>query len=146
VPDPPGDAGRVPERPPVTAPIPVPARPARSVRAAGLVLTSEVVRGTDRVGLAGELTAATAPLLDAETVEVCRVADGPVPDLLLDLTDVTYLDVMGVAALRRAHYRAVLVRGLRVGLPVSPRPGRMLALAVDRGWLSPLFRPGVPIL
>ncbi|HEY6745826.1 MAG TPA: hypothetical protein VI357_08905 [Mycobacteriales bacterium] len=48
-----------------------------------------------------------------------------------------------VAALRRAYYRAVVLGGLRIGLPVAAEPGRLLDLAVDNGWLPPVFHPGI---
>lgn len=113
----------------------------RCTRATGFVLTYRSAGGTDRISVAGELDAATAGLLDAETVDGCR----PGADLVLDLTELTFLDVMGVAALRRVHYRAELQGRLRLGLPVAGEPGRMLALATDHGWLPPTFRPGVPV-
>ncbi len=113
----------------------------RYVHASGFVLTCRSAGDTDRISLAGELTALTAGLLDAETIEGCR----PGVELVLDLTEVTFLDMMGVAALRRTHYRAALQGGLRLGLPVAGGPGRMLALATDHGWLPPTFRPGVPV-
>jgi hypothetical protein len=114
----------------------------RYVHATGFVLSYRSLGDTDRICVAGELTAATAGLLDAETGEGRRTGAG----LLLDLTGVTVLDVMGVAALRRANYRAMLLGGgLRLGLPVAGGPSRMLALAIDYGWLPPIFRPGVPV-
>jgi anti-sigma B factor antagonist len=113
----------------------------RRIHATGFVLTYRSIGDTDRISVAGELNATTAGLLDAETAEGCR----PGAELVLDLTAVTFLDVMGVAALRRAHYRAALQGGLRLGLPVAGEPGRLLALGVDHGWLPPTFRPGVPV-
>lgn len=113
----------------------------RYVHTTGFVLAYRSVGDTDRISVGGELTATTAGLLDAETVDGFR----PGADLVLDLTEVTFLDVMGVAALRRAHYRAVLQGGLRLGLPVAGGPSRMLALGVDHGWLPSTFRPGVPV-
>lgn len=121
----------------------------RYVRTAGFVLTTRIDHGAghdaDRIEIAGELTAATAGLLDAETVRVCGSPAGPGFDLVLDLTEVTFLDVMGVAALRRTHLRAVLQGALRIGLPVTAEPGRLLELAVDNGWLPPVFHPGMTV-
>jgi anti-anti-sigma regulatory factor len=114
----------------------------RHVHATGFKLTYRSVRDTDRISIVGELNATTAKLLDAETAGGCR----PGADLVLDLTGVTFLDVMGVAALRRVHYRAVLQGGLRLGLPIAGGPSRMLALATDHEWLPPTFRPGPPVL
>jgi hypothetical protein len=132
-------------------PGPLPYRPLRTtaneggtsryVHATGFVLAYRSLVGAARISVAGELTAATAGLLDAETVEACRTGG----ELVLDLTELTFLDVMGVAALRRAHYRAAMLGGLRLGLPVAGGPNRMLAMAIDYGWLPPTFRPGMPV-
>lgn len=119
-------------------------RPPRCVRAAGFVLVSRCVRGADRVELGGELTMATAGLLDAELVVLA--AAPAAQDLVLDLTDVTFLDVMGVPSLRRADDLARSRGGMRLGLPVADEPRRLLALATDRGWLPPEFRPATPTL
>lgn len=110
------------------------------------MLTIRAAGGADRIDVAGELTADTTALLDIETVEVCRSPAGPGPDFLLDLTEVTFLDVAGVAGLRRAHGRAVLRGGLRLGLPVAAGPSRLLGLAVEQGWLPPVFHPAVPVV
>jgi hypothetical protein len=117
----------------------------RYVRTTGFVLTARVDGDADRIEIAGELTAVSAGLLDAETVRVCRSPAGPDLDLVLDLTQVTFLDVMGVAALRRTHYRAALRGRLRIGLPIAAEPGRLLDLAVDNGWLPPAFHPGITV-
>jgi STAS domain len=119
-------------------------RPVRCVRAPGFVLTSRAVRDADRVTVAGELVAATAGLLDDEIVELCRFQGPAGLDLVLDLTEVDVLDVLGVAALRRVHHRMQLQGRLRLGLPVAVGPGRLLALAIDCGWLPPRFGVGLP--
>lgn len=116
-------------------------RPAGCVRLAGSVLTFETQRDTDRIGIAGELAGATALLLDVQTIEVCRLRCRTTVDLVLDLTQVTFLDATGVATLRRVHDRALLQGRLRLGLPVATTPSRLLAFAVDFGLLPPMFGP-----
>ena len=132
---------------------PVPSHPAtpsgrapRQVRSAGLVLTIRAAAGVDRIDVAGELSVETVALLDAETVEVCRSTTDSELDLVLDLTGVTFLDVAGVAGLRRAYCRAVLLGAVRLGLPIASGPSRLMDLAVGQGWLPPAFRPGVPVV
>jgi STAS domain len=151
--DAPDQPGRVPYRrtPPTTQAAQTPAaqtpparRPTRYVRTTGFVLISEAVRDADRISIAGELTVGTAALLDAETVDLCRDPGRGAVDLVLDLTEVTFLDVMGVAALRRVHYRVLLRGELRLGLPVAAGPRRLLALAFDHGWLPLEFCPSTP--
>jgi ABC-type transporter Mla MlaB component len=116
----------------------------RLVRASAFVLMSQPVRDAHRIAIAGELAVETAALLDAETVSVCGQREGTGLDLLLDLTEVTFLDMMGVAALRRVHYRALLQGRLRLGLPVAAGPSRLLDIAVEQGWLPPVFGPETP--
>jgi ABC-type transporter Mla MlaB component len=105
------------------------------------VLTLQTERGTDRISIAGELAGATALLLDVETIGVCRLRSGTAVDLVLDLTEVTFLDATGVATLRRVHDRALLQGRLRLGLPVATTPSRLLAFAVDFGLLPRVFGP-----
>lgn len=138
------DAGDQPVPPGPTHPASSSGRVPRQVRSAGLVLTIRAAAGVDRIDVAGELSVETAALLDAESVEVCRSPPARL-DLVLDLTGITFLDVAGVAGLRRAHCRAVLVGGVRLGLPVASGPSRLMDLAVGQGWLPPAFRPGVPV-
>jgi anti-anti-sigma factor len=115
-------------------------QPVRSVWAPGFVLTSQAARDTAEITVAGELTMVSAVLLDAEMAHLY----GPetARDLVLDLTDVTFLDVMGLASLRRVHERALQHGRLRIGLPASGGPRRLLALAVEHGWISSVFDPG----
>lgn len=140
------DAGDQPVPPVPTQPATPSNRGPRQVRSAGLVLTVRAAAGVDRIDVAGELSVETAALLDAETVEVCPLPADSRLDLVLDLTEITFLDVAGVAGLRRAHYRAVLRGGVRLGLPVASGPSRLIDLAVGQGWLPPAFRPGVPVV
>lgn len=116
-------------------------RPDGCVRLDGFVLTSRIVHGTDRISVAGELAEGTASFLEVETIEICRLRTRTTIDLVLDLTEVTFLDATGVATLRRVHDRVLLQGGLRLGLPVANTPGRLLAFAVDFGLLPPIFGP-----
>lgn len=118
--------------------------PPRCVRVPGFVLISRSVRGVDRVELAGELTMATAGLLDTELILLQHRPAAP--NLLLDLTDVTVLDVMGVQSLRRADELARCRGGMRLGLPIAQVPRQLLGLATEHGWLPPAFRPATPTL
>jgi hypothetical protein len=84
---------------------------------------------------------ATTGLLDAELASL--YGSGPAAgDLVLDLTAITFLDVMGVMALRRALDQVQPAGRLRLGLPVANGPRRLLSVAVDLGWLPPVFGPG----
>jgi hypothetical protein len=117
------------------------ARPAPSP---GLAVVASTVRGVHRIDVSGELDLATVGQLEAAAARPrrrpWRRAD---LGMVLDLTGVTFVDVVGVAALGRIHRQA---RGpLRVGMPVGPGPRRMLAVAVDSGWLAPAFRPDDPM-
>jgi hypothetical protein len=129
---------------PARPPVPPTPPPVRSVRAPGFVLTAETGAGVDRISVAGDLTMATAAILDAEVGGLH--GDGSrrtVRDLVLDLTDVTFLDVMGVAALRRIHEEP-RPAGIRLGLPIAEDPRRLIGLAIERGWLPSAFRPTMP--
>jgi anti-anti-sigma regulatory factor len=143
--DPPGPVpdGRDPSRVGGAADPPT-AEPVRCIRLFGFVLTAQAERDTVRITIAGDLAAGTALLVDIESIEVCRLRGESVVDLVLDLTAVTFLDATGVATLRRVHDRTVLQGRLRLGLPVAPRPSRLLAVAVDFGLLPPVFRPSPP--
>jgi hypothetical protein len=121
-------------------------RPASCIRLAGFLLTSWSEGGMERISIAGELAGTTALLLEVETLELCRLRGGTTIDLVLDLTEVTFLDATGVTTLRRVSDRALLQGRLRLGLPVADRPSRMLALAVNVGLLPPVFGPHTPIL
>jgi hypothetical protein len=129
---------------PLSRPAPEPGVPssARRVQAPGFLLTCRAVRGGDRIGIAGELTMATAGLLEAEVARLYGRGTGRA--LVLDLTGVTFLDVMGVASLRRIHEQSLGRGGIRLGLPVAENPRWLIALALDRGWLPSAFRSGRP--
>jgi ABC-type transporter Mla MlaB component len=147
MPDAPDESGRFPLRRtrPATAPGGT-TQKVRIVRAPGFVLTSRAGRDVAHLTVSGELTMVTATLLDAELAHLYGPDDGTpdLQDLLVDLTDVTFLDVMGLASLRRVQERAVRQGRVRLGLPASTRPRRLLTLAVDSGWIPDVFLPGSP--
>ena len=110
-----------------------------------LYLLSTVADGRRRVAVGGELDLATTPLLDAAVAEALRVGSAvpPAPSrFLLDLADVSFLDVSAVAALDRIE-ELVRRRGekLSVVAPVAAGPRRLLLFAVVAEWLSPAFKP-----
>lgn len=129
-----------------TTPADTDLRPAKYRLAPGLVVASSHRRGTSRIDVDGELDLATVGLLDDALAEVCRQTPGrrSVPDLVLDLTDVTFLDAIGITSLHRIQELAHRHGQLRVDFPAHPGPRRLLLLAVDQGWLPPLFRPDSP--
>lgn len=121
-------------------------RPATYRRAPGLVVASSHSPGTSRIDVDGELDLATVGLLDQALAEVCQQATRrkTAPDLVLDLTDVTFLDAIAITALYRIQELARRHGQVRVGFPAHPGPRRLLFFAVDHGWLPPLFRPDSP--
>lgn len=114
--------------------------------APGLVVTSSYNRGTYRIDVDGELDLATVGLLDAAVDGAYQPKPWRrnVPDLVLDLTDVTFLDAVALASLLRVDELGQRHGKLRIGIPAHPGPRRLLALAVDHDWLPPVFRPGSP--
>jgi anti-anti-sigma factor len=121
-------------------------RPATYRRAPGLVVASSHSRGTSRIDVDGELHLATVGLLDQALAEIRQQTTRPktVPDLVLDLTDVTFLDAIAITALYRIQELARRHGQVRVGFPAHPGPRRLLLFAVDHGWLPRLFRPDSP--
>lgn len=118
----------------------------RRTRAPGLVVASSQVRGSHLVDVDGQLNLATVGLLDAAMARIypTRRWRRAANDLVLDLTDVTFLDVIGVGALRRAHDLARARGKLRIGTPAHPGTRRLLLAAVEHGWLDQVFRPYDP--
>jgi hypothetical protein len=96
--------------------------------------------------MTGEFSMVTTGLLDSAVATVYRrrIPGRPARGLVLDLTEVTFLDVMGVRSLQRAYERADRSGGVRVGLPVGAGPRRLIEIAVDHGWLSSAFCPSIP--
>jgi anti-anti-sigma factor len=101
------------------------------------VVTSAAGAELLRVTARGELDLVTVPVLDLAVREIYWLASGPRPGrFLLDLGGVTFLDVCGVRALGRID-RLVRDDGSRLDItgPTACGPRRLLALAVDFGWL-----------
>jgi anti-anti-sigma factor len=123
-------------------------RTAKYRLAPGLVVASSYSGGTARIDVDGELDLATVGLLDEALAEVYQQRHGrrTVPDLVLDLTDVTFLDGIAIMSLHRIKELAHRDGQLRVGFPAHPGPRRLLLLAVDQGWLPLLSRPDGPSL
>lgn len=98
------------------------------------------------VSVTGEIDIATTALLDSAVTESCSVAARTGlrsrSVFLLNLADVTFLDASGLQALAEAQQQAE-ANGykVRAAAPIAPGPRRVLRLAVDRGWLDPLYRP-----
>jgi anti-anti-sigma regulatory factor len=115
----------------------------RASQGCAVPIVSGDLRG---VTVSGEIDAATTSLLDSAVVESCSVAVGTGlwsrPVFLLNLADVTFLDASGLGALATTQVRAEAAGYRpRAAAPIAPGPRRVLRLAVDQGWLDPLFRP-----
>jgi anti-anti-sigma regulatory factor len=110
--------------------------------ASAVPIVSGDLRG---VTVTGEIDMATTSLLDSAVAESCSAAGTGLRSrsvFLLNLADVTFLDGSGVRALAEAQEHAEATGyQVRAAPPMSPGPRRLLRLAVDRGWLDPLFRP-----
>ena len=78
---------------------------------------------TSRLQLSGELDLATAPAL-AEQIED-RIAEPTVAQLVVDLTEVSFLDSSGINALIRGHLKA---RDAGKSLTVTGAAGRVRAV------------------
>lgn len=98
------------------------------------------------MAVAGELDAATVPLLVPTIAEVYRWAGARTTStavaFLLDLSAVSFLDGTGLRGLAGVHDEVLdHADRLHVACPADPGPRRLLHLAVDRGWLEPEFDP-----
>jgi anti-anti-sigma regulatory factor len=105
------------------------------------------IGGLRGITVRGSLDLSTVALLDAVVGETYVPASVPsvlAGVFLLDLAEVTFLDSVGIAALRRAH-RVIRDRQeeLRVVGPTGSGPRMLLALAASRDWLDPVFGPPV---
>ena len=87
----------------------------------------------------GELDIATTPLL-ASAFANRQPGTGPGSSFLLELHDLTFLDVAGLRALSDIEIQ-ITDHGerLRVSAPTSPTANWMLWFAVARGWIAPVF-------
>ena len=92
------------------------------------------------VCVGGELDIETVPRLLSGLAEFFRreaaVRGGGPPQLVLDLNDVTFLDVSALHALDEVRVRAERC-GWRFSIvpPVARGPSRLLMLAAERSWL-----------
>ena len=131
---------------PRTAAVTRPAGHLSRLTSPGLVVVASYGRGAYRIDVDGEVDLATVGLLDAavDGAHQLKPWRGTVPDLVLDLTDVTFLDAVALNSLYRVDELGQRHGKLRIGVPADSGPRRLLALAVDHGWLSEVFRPGCP--
>jgi anti-sigma B factor antagonist len=94
-----------------------------------LALSDELVDGVRVVRCVGEIDMASAPAL-RERISRLQI-DGP-PRLVLDLSDVTFIDSLGLGALIGAHKRARVLRGSLVMVPGAAARRVLVATALDR--------------
>ena len=111
--------------------------------ASAVPIVSGDLRG---VTVTGEIDVATTLLLDLAVAESCSAAAANGPRtrsvFLLNLADVTFLDASGLRALTEAQEHAEAGGyEVRVATPIASGPRRLLRLAVEHGWLDPLYRP-----
>jgi anti-anti-sigma factor len=93
--------------------------------------------GTHRVSLRGELDIASVPTL--ESVFDSPAADAG-PTLVLDLRELTFVDLAGIRSLGQLHARmSTADQPARVAPSESVHVRRMLQLAVVNGWLPDSF-------
>jgi anti-sigma B factor antagonist len=94
-----------------------------------LAVTDELVGATRVVRCVGEIDVATVPVL-RDRLSRLQV-DGP-PHLVVDLTEVTFIDSLGLGALIGAHKRARVLRGSLVVVPSDAARRVLSATALDR--------------
>ena len=123
-------------------------RPTVATSGPGLALVSSHTGGLYRIVVDGELDLATVGLLESAVASAygSTLRRRSPSELVLDLTDVTFLDVIAITSLGRIHDLSQSRGRFRVGIPAHRGPRRMLSLAVDYGWIAPLFRPDGPYL
>ncbi len=98
-----------------------------------------MVAAGQTLGIRGELDIATVPLLAAAFADR-RPVGGPGSSFLLDLHDLTFLDVAGLRALSDVEME-ITEHGerLQVNPPTSPAADWMLRFAAAHGWIAPVF-------
>jgi ABC-type transporter Mla MlaB component len=105
-----------------------------------------VIVGARRLVVRGELDIATVPPL-ATAFADHPPAPAPGDIMVLDLHDMTFVDITGVRALSEIHAQAAdLGYQLRVHPPSEGFPLRTLQYAVRARWLPPLFADVAPWL
>lgn len=106
---------------------------------APFAVTIEDLRGAIRVRVVGELDAWTGPVLSGALRGLHHHAGVPVqrqPDVVLDLSLLSFLDTGGVTALTDGRL-ALLAAGRHLRLVgAQPHIGRLLTYAADAGWLA----------
>jgi anti-sigma B factor antagonist len=94
-----------------------------------LTVSDEVVGDTRVVRCSGEIDMATVPTLREE---ISRLQiDGP-PRLVVDLTEITFIDSLGLGALVGAHKRARVLQGSLAIIPSAATQRVLTATALDR--------------
>jgi anti-sigma B factor antagonist len=94
-----------------------------------LAVNDELVGETRVVRCVGEIDMASAPAL-RERISSLQI-DGP-PNLVLDLTGVTFIDSLGLGALIGAHKRARVLQGSLRMVPGDAARRVLAATALDR--------------
>jgi anti-anti-sigma regulatory factor len=102
-----------------------------------------LIAGGRGVVVRGELDLATVPLLAAAFADHQAAVTAPRRAMLLDLHDMTFIDITGVRALSEIRTQAGdLGYHLRVDLPSDAFTLWTLKFAVQSGWLQPVFADG----
>ena len=73
-----------------------------------LTLTTETTGNQGVVSVKGELDAYTAPAIEEQ---ISRLVDGGITDIVLDLSETSFLDSSGLRAILTAHRRLERDRG-----------------------------------
>jgi anti-sigma B factor antagonist len=94
-----------------------------------LGVSDELVGDVRVVRCVGEIDMATAPAL-RERISRLQI-DGP-PHLVVDLSEVTFIDSLGLGALIGAHKRARVLRGSLIIVPGAAARRVLAATALDR--------------
>ena len=94
-----------------------------------LAITDELVGQTRVVRCVGEIDMATVPRLRDRVVNL--QIDGP-PHVVVDLTEVTFIDSLGLGALIGIHKRARVLQGSLVIVPGVAARRLFTATALDR--------------
>ena len=95
------------------------------------VVVHQPEAGDARIRVRGEIDLATVPALSA-ALEAAEAGDAP--QIVLDLTDVSFIDSSGIAVLLRADARSRR-DGARLRLATSPAVDRVIDLCGLRGKL-----------
>jgi anti-sigma B factor antagonist len=94
-----------------------------------LVVTDEIVDGITVVRCVGEIDVATAPRMRDRIARL--QVDGPAR-VVVDLSEVTFIDSLGLGALIGVHKRARVLQGSLVIVPSAAATRLFTATALDR--------------